>query len=253
MSYKNLGIMYIVCYTLFIANSRPMEGEHGVAEYRLKETFEEKDTELLLGHKIEPERFEDYNLARVLDKIYEAGTQRIFTQIAQNAIGSFSIDTSRLHYDTTSISVYGDYDGTLPFNITYGQLRHCTGCFHLCGRRGSCDPGQSCEGRWAGNRKLAGRKTALTLQRPERHRKEFRFSQRSGDRQQHLFKKAPPYRGTGPDLAHILADLASNGAFHAPVCKNLWVDDRLGKQTHQKTYFLYDDHQVYPYTRHKVR
>ena len=91
--------------------------------YRLKETFEEKDTELLLGHKIEPKRFGDYNLARVLDKIYETGTQRIFTQIAQNAIGSFSIDTSRLHYDTTSISVYGDYDATLPFNITYGHSK----------------------------------------------------------------------------------------------------------------------------------
>lgn len=91
--------------------------------YRLKETFEEKDTELLLGHKIESERFGDYNLARVLDKIYETGTQRIFTQIAQNAIGSFSIDTSRLHYDTTSISVYGDYDATLPFNITYGHSK----------------------------------------------------------------------------------------------------------------------------------
>ena len=91
--------------------------------YRLKEAFEENDTELLLGQEVEPERFCDYNLARVLDKIYEVGTQQIFTQIAHNAIGCFSIDTSKLHYDTTSISVYGDYEMTEPFNITYGHSK----------------------------------------------------------------------------------------------------------------------------------
>ncbi len=31
------------------------------------------------------------------------------------------------------------------------------------------------------------------------------------------------------------------------------TDDRLGKQTYQKADILYDDHQVYPYTRRKVR
>ena len=91
--------------------------------YRLKEAFEENDTELLLGQQVEPGLFCDYNLARVLDKIYEVGTQKIFTQLAQNAIGCFSIDTSRLHYDTTSISVYGDYEMTQPFNITYGHSK----------------------------------------------------------------------------------------------------------------------------------
>ncbi len=91
--------------------------------YRLKDAFAENDTELLLGTRVDPERLCDYNLARVLDRIYEAGTQKIFTQLAQNAIGGFSIDTGRLHYDTTSISVYGDYEMTEPFNITYGHSK----------------------------------------------------------------------------------------------------------------------------------
>ena len=43
--------------------------------YRLTEFFEEKDTELLLGAPIEPERFCDYNLGRSMDKIFETGTQ----------------------------------------------------------------------------------------------------------------------------------------------------------------------------------
>jgi len=47
--------------------------------YRLAEFFEEKDTELLLGTAIEPERFCDYNLGRSMDQIFETGTQKIFS------------------------------------------------------------------------------------------------------------------------------------------------------------------------------
>ena len=54
--------------------------------YRLKEFFQEKDTELLLGRTIDPEHFSDHNLGRVLDKIYDTGAQAIFSQLSQNAI-----------------------------------------------------------------------------------------------------------------------------------------------------------------------
>jgi transposase len=92
--------------------------------YRLEEFFFEKDTELLLGTHIEPDRFSDYNLGRVLDRIHQTGTQKIFSTIAQNAVNIFDIDPKRVHFDTTSISVYGDYDGeNKPFNITYGHSK----------------------------------------------------------------------------------------------------------------------------------
>jgi hypothetical protein len=54
--------------------------------YRLTEFFDEKDTELLLGTPADPERFCDYNLGRSMDKIFETGTQKIFSQLAQNAL-----------------------------------------------------------------------------------------------------------------------------------------------------------------------
>ena len=92
--------------------------------YRLEEFFFEKDTELLLGTDVQPERFSDYNLGRVLDKIHQTGTQKIFSAIAQNAVTAFDIDAKRVHFDTTSVSVYGDYDYTdEPFNITYGHSK----------------------------------------------------------------------------------------------------------------------------------
>ena len=57
--------------------------------YRLTEFFEEKDTELLLGSAIEADRFCDTNLGRAMDKIFETGTLKIFSQLSQNAISAF--------------------------------------------------------------------------------------------------------------------------------------------------------------------
>ncbi|MEJ2658801.1 MAG: IS1634 family transposase [Desulfobacterales bacterium] len=92
--------------------------------YRLSEFFEEKDTEILLGADIEPERFCDYNLGRSMDKIFETGTQKIFSQLSQNALKVFHVDPRRLHFDTTSVSVFGDYDLVdPPFEITYGHSK----------------------------------------------------------------------------------------------------------------------------------
>jgi transposase len=92
--------------------------------YRLAEFFEEKDTELLLGTPIEPDLFCDYNLGRSMDKIFETGTQKIFSQLAQNALTAFEVDPRGVHFDTTSVSVYGDYElSDPPFAITYGYSK----------------------------------------------------------------------------------------------------------------------------------
>ena len=92
--------------------------------YRLQRFFEDKDTELLLGQTVDTTAFADHNVARVLDSLYEAGTGRIFSQIAQNAVGAFALDTACAHYDTTSMSVFGDYDWPdPPFDITYAHSK----------------------------------------------------------------------------------------------------------------------------------
>lgn len=92
--------------------------------YRLVDFYEGKDVELLLGTDVTPGVFSDDNVGRALDRIHEAGTQKIFSQIAQNALDAFDIDTRRAHFDTTSINVYGDYDLTdPPFMITYGHSK----------------------------------------------------------------------------------------------------------------------------------
>jgi transposase len=92
--------------------------------YRLEEFFQEKDTELMLGYDVKPELFCDYNLGRVLDKVFDTGTQKVFSRIAQNALSVFEVDPRRVHFDTTSISVFGDYDFVdPPLKITYGHSK----------------------------------------------------------------------------------------------------------------------------------
>jgi transposase len=59
-----------------------------------------------------------------MDKIFEVGTLKIFSQLAQNALTVFDVDPRRLNFDTTSISVYGDYYlANPPFQITYGHSK----------------------------------------------------------------------------------------------------------------------------------
>jgi transposase len=92
--------------------------------YRLTEFYDGKDTELLLGKEIDPEYLRDYNLGRVLDSIFQAGTVMVFGEVARMAVLHFGIDTEVLHHDTTSVSVFGDYDLIdPPFLITYGHSK----------------------------------------------------------------------------------------------------------------------------------
>lgn len=87
--------------------------------YRMDDFFGNQDTEeLVLGAKIDPSDFTDHNVGRILDRCFAAGTTQIYSQIVQNAIRGFSIDTSVGHYDITSVSLSGNYDLASPFKIT---------------------------------------------------------------------------------------------------------------------------------------
>jgi transposase len=94
--------------------------------FRLKEWLEEQDVELLEGEDIPVSKFSDYTLGRVLERVFEVGTNTILGAIAFRAVKSFHLETSPVRHDTTSQKVYGDYllyereDQDEPFEITYG-------------------------------------------------------------------------------------------------------------------------------------
>lgn len=94
--------------------------------YRLERSFKGMDLELLLGRDIASSKLNDDAVGRVLDRVWETGTGKILTAVALRAVKMFSLDTSHVHHDTTSVAVYGDYDlyddpnHGEPFVITYG-------------------------------------------------------------------------------------------------------------------------------------
>jgi len=94
--------------------------------YRLEHSFAKMDMELLLGEDLPASKFNDDAVGRTLDRIFDAGTGKILTAVVIPAVKLFGLNTSHTHQDTTSITLYGDYDlygdqdREHPFVITYG-------------------------------------------------------------------------------------------------------------------------------------
>ena len=52
----------------------------------------------------------DYRFALFLDKFYEAGPQRIFSELSTNAILEYSIKVKNINFDLTSKVMWGSYE-----------------------------------------------------------------------------------------------------------------------------------------------
>jgi transposase len=95
--------------------------------YRLEEFFARQDTALLLGKALPPHAFNDDTVGRVLDRLYDMGTMKLFTACAVRAATRFGLERRYVHFDTTSYSVWGEYEfpeeQDLPFRITYGYSK----------------------------------------------------------------------------------------------------------------------------------
>jgi len=80
--------------------------------YREEEFWEQQDRLLLLGKDVDSHIFNDTNLGRALDAIFEAGPTRIITELGLEAAKKFDLDVSTVSYDTTSTTVWGAYRGS---------------------------------------------------------------------------------------------------------------------------------------------
>jgi len=95
--------------------------------YRLEDFFEHQDTQLLLGQEIDPTSFNDTTVGRAMDAVFDIGAEKVFSEIAFSASCKFPLDKRYVHFDTTSVNVWGDYDrcdpDSDPINITYGYSK----------------------------------------------------------------------------------------------------------------------------------
>jgi transposase len=93
----------------------------------LEESFAQQDTAMLLGQPVSPQAFNDDAVGRVLDRLYDFGTMKLFTACAVRAAARFGLERRYVHFDTTSRSVWGDSqfaeEQDLPFQVTYGYSK----------------------------------------------------------------------------------------------------------------------------------
>ncbi len=81
----------------------------GYPLYEVSNWLGDMARDVLFGQEIEAKHFNDTRLATALDAIYQAGLLKIFSDLVLHAIDYYQIQTQRLHGDTTSVSVYGEY------------------------------------------------------------------------------------------------------------------------------------------------
>jgi transposase len=95
--------------------------------YHLETAFEECDRTLLFGQDLPAPSFNDDTLGRMLDCFYAVGTQRLFSALSVAALERFPVSTQHAHFDTTSMTLYGDYPTAqgeeAPFQITHGYSK----------------------------------------------------------------------------------------------------------------------------------
>jgi transposase len=77
--------------------------------YLVPQFFADKPVEHLLGAGILAEDLNDDCLGRTLDWLYEQDVTRLFAGLALRARRAFEVEVGRLHADTTSFSVHGQY------------------------------------------------------------------------------------------------------------------------------------------------
>lgn len=77
--------------------------------FLMPEYFDDLATEHLLGEGIRPADLNQYMFGDCLDVIATYGPTRLFTGIALHVMDQIKFGTQRLHYDTTTINVTGEY------------------------------------------------------------------------------------------------------------------------------------------------
>lgn len=78
--------------------------------YMTTHFFQDKPIAQLLGSDITAEHLNDDCLGRCLDKIADYGTTQLFSEIAFEIAAEKNLLSQRLHLDTTSFLLYGDYE-----------------------------------------------------------------------------------------------------------------------------------------------
>ncbi|MEI3611403.1 IS1634 family transposase [Pseudogracilibacillus sp. SO30301A] len=103
----------------------------------MQQFFEEQDVEMLFRLDVKAEDLNEYVLlGRSIDALFQANPWKVYSTLAISTCLKLGIPLGRLHNDTTSYSVYGEYntlekieksdESSKDLEITYGHSKqHC--------------------------------------------------------------------------------------------------------------------------------
>jgi transposase len=105
-----------------------LDGHHAL--YKVGARLEERGMLPLLQDGLGRASLHDYRLGQILDALFAANLNRVFGAIALKALEVYTIPTSWLHQDTTTITLYGAYGeaphqgaGPVPPRPAYGHSK----------------------------------------------------------------------------------------------------------------------------------
>lgn len=112
-------IPHSVCILAMVLNGLGFIGQR---LYLFPDFFRNISIERLFGEGVTREDLNQYVIGETLDRIVKYGPTKLFTEIVLHIMNRLPIPVHCLHADTTSVSVYGDYEDeeTESIDITFG-------------------------------------------------------------------------------------------------------------------------------------
>ena len=116
-------IPHSICILAMVINGLGFVGQR---LYLFPDFFKNISVERLFGEGVTREDLNQYAIGETLDRIYEYGSTKLFMDIVLHVMSRLPISCHLLHTDTTSVSVFGDYEseeeGTI--DITFGHPKN---------------------------------------------------------------------------------------------------------------------------------
>src|SRR5262244_3234528 len=84
-----------------------LDGDHAL--YKVGQRLEERGLIPLLQPGLTRASLHDYRLGHILDALFAANLNKVFSALALKALAVYAIPTPWLHQDTTTIALYGAY------------------------------------------------------------------------------------------------------------------------------------------------
>jgi transposase len=85
-----------------------LDGDHAL--YKVGQRLEERGMLALLQPWLTRASLHDYRLGHILDALFAANLNKVFSAVALKALEVYAIPTPWLHQDTTTIALYGAYE-----------------------------------------------------------------------------------------------------------------------------------------------